>query len=93
MSLNAFVYIATSLGGKGINTYFGGACFAEKIHKESSSKSLRNIFQGLFSVFFPDKNKKEGKKKIQNNSKKNKRSRNNKSEENAAMVVLNLNQA
>lgn len=55
MSLNAFVYIATSLGKRGINTLFRGASSAEKVQKQSSSKKATELFSRL--ILFSDKSK------------------------------------
>lgn len=51
MSLNAFVYIATSLGKRGINTEFRGDSFAEKIQKQSSSKKATKLLSRLLLFF------------------------------------------
>lgn len=83
MSLNAFVYIATSLGEGEIHK--SGELVLLKTHKNKvSHQGDRTVFKAYSSFFF---SKKVNQKRLEEQS------RNNKSKKNAAMVISNLSQA
>lgn len=82
MSLNAFVYIATSLGEGEIHN--SGELVLLRTHKNKvSHQGDRTVFKA-YSFFFSEK---------VNQKRLEEQSRNNKSKKNAAMVISNLSQA
>lgn len=85
MSLNAFVYIATSLGEGEIHNSVELVLL--RTHKNKvSHQGDRTVFKA-YSLFFFFFRERKPKKRLEEQS------RNNKSKKNAAMVISNLSQA
>lgn len=87
MSLNAFVYIATSLGEGGIHNSGEGVVLLRTHKNKVPHQGDRTVFKAYsFSLFFFRQSKPK------NDYKKNK-AETTKARKNAAMVISNLSQA